>query len=97
MANELAAQITAALEASDFEGAEPLLTNFFSTLETHFAQISEIQEREAFLQNALGYMHRWLSLARVMRSHLNEQLRLDIRHTSYHSAAESLSTVEFTI
>src|SRR3954454_24683278 len=97
MVNELIAEITVALEASDFEGAEPLLTNFFGSLEANLAQIPAMQDRAAALQDALGWMHRWLSLSRVMRSHLNEQLRLNVRDTSYASAAETLSTVEFRV
>ncbi len=96
MANKLAAQITDALEAGDFEKAEPLLSNFLSSLETNLAQIPAMQDRAASLQDALGWMHRWLSLSRVMRSHLNEQLRMNIRNASYGSVPETLSTVDFT-
>jgi hypothetical protein len=96
MVNELAVQITAVLETGDFEGAEPLLANFFSSLKTNLAQIPSMQDRAANLQDALGWMHRWLSLSRVMRSHLNEQLRMNIRDASYGSAPETLSTVDFT-
>ena len=96
MVNQLTAQITNSLEAGDFEKAEPLLTNFLSSLETNLAQIPAMQDRAAALQEALGWMHRWLSLSRVMRSHLNEQLRMNIRDSSYYSANDSFSTVEFT-
>ena len=96
MVNELAAPITAALEAGDFERAEPLLADFFGNLEANLAQIPAMQDRAATLQDAIGWMHRWLSLSRVMRSHLNEQIRCNIRNASYASSAGTLSTVEFT-
>ena len=96
MVNALAAEITGALEAGDFEGAEPLLANFFNNLEANLVQIPAMQDRASALQDALGWMYRWLSLSRVMRSHLNEQLRFNVRDASYGSTAEMLSTVEFT-
>ena len=96
MVNKLTIQITAALEACDFEGAEPLLASFFGSLETDLAQISVMQDRTAALQEALGWMHRWLSLSRVMRSHLNEQLRMNIGTLSYGLAARTRATVDFT-
>ena len=96
MVNQLTAQITAALEAGDFEGAEPLLANFFCRLETDLAQIPAMQDRAATLQDGIGWMHRWLSLSRVMRSHINEQLRIGIRNASYAPAVGTLSTVDFT-
>jgi hypothetical protein len=95
MDSKFVSQITSALEAGDFEGAEPLLANFFGSLEANLAQIPAMQDRAAALQDALGWMHRWLSLSRVMRSHLNEQLRLNVRDTSYGSVTETLSTVDF--
>ena len=96
MVNELTARITAALGAGDFEGVEPLLANFFGSLEANLAQISAMQERAAALQDAIGWMHRWLSLSRVMRSHLNEQIRMNIGSLSYGSIAATRSTVDFT-
>jgi hypothetical protein len=96
MPNKLTAEITAALEASDFQTAEPLLASFFGRLEADLVQIPAVQDRAAALQDALGWMHRWLSLSRVMRSHLNEYLRFNVRDASYGSTAEMLSTVEFT-
>lgn len=96
MVNELTSQITAVLETGDFEGAETLLTTFFSSLETNLSQIPVMQDRAVYLQDALGWMYRWLSLSRVMRSHLNEQIRLSIRETSYGAAFRHSSTVEFT-
>lgn len=96
MVNELTSRITSALEAGDFEGAGPLLTEFFASLEGSLAQISDRHDRAASLQDALGWMYRWLSLSHVMRSHLNEQIRLKVRETSYDSAACRSSTVEFT-
>ena len=96
MGKELAIQITALLEAGNFEGAEPLLAHFFGGIETNLAQIPAMQDHAATLQDAIGWMHRWLSLSRVMRSHLHEQLRLHIRDTSYGSAAKTFSTIEFT-
>jgi hypothetical protein len=96
MVNELAAQITDALGAGDFERAEPLLANFFSSLENNLAQIPAMQERAAALQDSIGWMHRWLSLSRVVRSHLNEQLSMNVRNASYGLAVETFSTVDFT-
>ena len=96
MANELIARITGALETGDFETAEPLLTNFFSSLEITLAQIPAMQDRADALQDALGLMHRWLSLSRVMRSHLNEQIRMNLGNLFYGPAAEARSIVDFT-
>ena len=96
MVNELTSQITAVLETGDFETAEPLLATFYSSLETNLAQIPAMQDRAAHLQDALGWMCRWLSLSRVMRSHLSEQIRLSVRETSYGAAFRHSSTVEFT-
>ena len=96
MVNELTARITAALGAGDFEGAEPLLASFFSSLETDLAQAPATQDRAAALQDAIGWMHRWLSLSRVMRSHLNEQLRLNLGALSYGPVAATRSIVDFT-
>ncbi|MBV9224347.1 MAG: hypothetical protein JOY85_09990 [Acidobacteriaceae bacterium] len=96
MANQLASQITFMLEAGDFDGADPLLSAFFARLEGDLAQMPDGRDRSAFLQDALGWMYRWLSLSRVMRSHLNEQIRLSVRETSYGAAFRHSSTVEFT-
>lgn len=96
MANDIHSQITSALEGSNFEKAEPLLAEFFASLEGQLKGVADLQERTALLQDALGWMHRWLNLSRVMRSHLNEQLRFNVRDASYISIAGRLSTVEFT-
>ena len=96
MVNELTAQITAALGAGDFEGVESLLAGFFGSLETDLAQIPAMPDRAAALQDALGWMHRWLSLSRVMRSHLNEQIRTNTGVLSYGATVEARSTVNFT-
>ena len=95
MVNQLAAQITAALETGDFEAAEPLLANFFGSLETDLAQIPVLEDRAAALQDALGWMHRWLSLSRVMRSHINEELRMNFGSLSYGTVAQTRPTVDF--
>lgn len=96
MVNQLTARITAALETGDFEKAEPLLTGFFNSLETDLAQIPTVQDRAAALQDAIGWMHRWLSLARVMHSHLCEQIRANLGSLSYGQAAGTRSTITFT-
>jgi len=96
MVKNLACQITSALEAGNFEGADPLLADFFTSLEVNLAQAADAHDRAALLQDALGWMYRWLSLSQVIRSHLNEQIGLNVRETSYGSAASHSWTVEFT-
>ena len=96
MGKELASQITALLEAGNFEGAEPLLANFFGGINANLAQIPAMPDRAAALQEALGWMYRWLSLSRVMRSHLNEQVRMNVGTLSYGLAAGTRVIVDFT-
>jgi hypothetical protein len=96
MVNQLTNQITSALETGDFERAEPMLADFFSSLETDLAQTPTGADRAAALQDAIGWMHRWLSLSRVMRSHLCEQIRMNLGNLSYEPVAATRSTVDFT-
>ncbi len=95
MDRNLAVQITSSLEAGDFERAGPLLTEYFDSLQTDLAQTPEAENSKALIQDALGLLHRWLNLSRIMRSHLNEKLCLTVRDASYNSAASTLSAFDF--
>jgi hypothetical protein len=82
MTKDLGSQIEDALGSGEFELAQFLFTQYTRLLDDRLDEAHSSSEGEIIF-DALEMMKQWLSLARVARAHIAEELRLASCERSY--------------
>lgn len=95
MVNNIASQIENALNSGEFEYAYRLFSQYGRALEAQLDKTASSLDRDGSVQQALEMMKRWLTLARVMRSHLTDTLRQTACEHSYSTGGPAQTIVQF--
>lgn len=90
---DLASQIEDALGSGEFELAQFLFSQYTRLLDDRLDEAHSSSEGE-IISDALQMMKRWLSLARVARAHISEELRLASCERSYFAQGSAAPILE---
>ena len=90
---DLAAQIEDALASGEFELAQFLFSQYTRLLDDRLDEAHSSSEGE-LVSGALEMMKRWLTLARVARAHISEELRLASCERSYFAQGSAAPILE---
>jgi hypothetical protein len=90
---DLAAQIEDALASGEFELAQFLFSQYTRLLDDRLDEARSSSEGE-IVSDALEMMKRWLTLARVARAHISEELRLASCERSYFAQGSAAPILE---
>jgi hypothetical protein len=90
---DLASQIEDALASGEFELAQFLFSQYTRLLDDRLDEAHSSLEGE-IVSEALQMMKRWLSIARVARAHIAEELRLASCERSYFSQSSVAPIIE---
>jgi hypothetical protein len=82
MVKDLASQIEDALGSGEFELAQFLFTQYTRLLDDQLDEAHSSVEGQ-IISEALQMLKRWLSIARVVRAHISEELRVATCEQSY--------------
>lgn len=91
--NDLASQIEDAVASGEFELAQILFSQYTRILDEQLDEAHSSSEGQIISQ-ALHMLKRWLSLARVVRGHIAEELRLATCENSYSLAGSAAPILE---
>jgi hypothetical protein len=90
---DLASQIEDALASGELELAQFLFSQYTRLLDDQLDEAHSSSEGE-IISDALQMMKRWLSIARVARAHIAEELRLASCERSYFAQGTAAPTLE---
>jgi hypothetical protein len=90
---DLASQIEDALASGEFELAQFLFSQYTRLLDDQLDEARLSSEGE-IISGALEMMKRWLSIARVARAHISEELRLASCERSYFAQGSAAPILE---
>jgi hypothetical protein len=90
---DLACQIEDALGSGEFELAQFLFSQYTRLLDEQLDEAHSSSEGR-IISEALGTLKRWLSIARVVRGHISEELRLASCERSYSVHGSSAPILE---
>ncbi|MFL6451186.1 MAG: hypothetical protein ACJ746_26435 [Bryobacteraceae bacterium] len=93
MVKDLAAQIEDALGSGEFELAQFLFSQYTRLLDDELDEAHSSLEGK-IISDALQMLKRWLSIARVVRAHISEELRVATCEHSYSSHPSAVPILE---
>jgi hypothetical protein len=82
MIKDLAAQIEEALGSGEFELAQFLFSQYTRLLDDQLDEAHSSSEAQ-IISEAIQMLKRWLNIARIVRAHISEELRLATCEHSY--------------
>ena len=95
MAIDLSDALGRAIEAGDFDAAQPLVLEYAETVRTRLSLASSAKERESVLRAALQTLNQHRYLACAMRSHISARLQASTGQARYQATTHEAYTWQF--